>query len=160
MTLIRYIFFDYFVGHVSATAAKIPSRPQMSSPKLLLQMRKLSHQLVRCFPLQPLDQPAYRYLWWDRHKQMQMIFRYMPFQDRHFMLPTDISNQISYSGCNFSRQRRTTILRRPYQMQMNLENCVRSASILLHSHTLPHRTVYLLKPSPKGEGFNPPRVGQ
>jgi hypothetical protein len=45
-------------------------------------------------------------------------------------------------------------------MQMYFENCVPSTPIFLHPQTLPHRTEYRLKPSPKGEGFNPPRVGQ
>jgi hypothetical protein len=107
MTLIRYVFRYHLIGHIAAAAAEIPSRPQMSSPKLPVQMRKFPHQLVRRLPLQPLDQSAYRYLWRYRHKQMQMIFRHMPLQARHFV-----------------------------------------------------RTENLLKPSPKGEGFNPPRVGQ
>ncbi len=56
MILIRYIFRDHLVGHIPATAAELSPCPQMPTPKLLLQMRKFSHQLVRTLPLQPLDQ--------------------------------------------------------------------------------------------------------
>ena len=160
MTLIRYIFRNHLVGHISAATAEISSRPQMSPPKLLLQMRKLPHQLVRRLPLQPLYQTADRYLRRYRHKQMQMVFRHMSLEDRHFMLPADLPDHIPHSRCNFSRQRPSTIFRRPYQMHMDLEYRVCSAPIFLHPHTLPQRPQILLKPSPKGEGFNPPRLGQ
>jgi hypothetical protein len=45
-------------------------------------------------------------------------------------------------------------------MQMYLENSVCSAPIFLHPLTLPQPRKNVLKPSPKGEGFYPPRVGQ
>jgi len=160
MNLIRYIFCYDLIGHVPATTAEISPRPQMASPKLLLQMREIPQQLVRRLPLQPLDHPADRYLRWNRHEQMHMILPYVPFHDRHFVLPTDFSNQIPCSRRHFSRQRRSTIFRRPNQMQMDFEYGVRSASIFFHPQTLPQLRQNVLKPSPKGEGFNPPRVGQ
>lgn len=160
MTLIRYVFRYHLIGHIAATAAEIPPCPQMSPPKLLVQMRKFPQQLVRRLSLQPLDQSAYRYLWRYRYKQMQMVFGHVPLQDRHFVLPTYLPNQISHSRRHLSCQRPTTIFGRPNQMQMYLENGMRSTSIFLHPYTLPQRTENLLKPSPKGEGFNPPRVGQ
>jgi hypothetical protein len=45
-------------------------------------------------------------------------------------------------------------------MQVYLEDRVCSTPIFFHPNTLPQRPQILLKPSPKGEGFNPPRVGQ
>jgi hypothetical protein len=44
-------------------------------------------------------------------------------------------------------------------MQMNLENSVSATTIIFHGATLA-RLENLLKPSPKGEGFDPPRVRQ
>jgi hypothetical protein len=41
------VFCDYIVGHVTGTATKVAARPQVSSPKLLLQMRKLRQQMMR-----------------------------------------------------------------------------------------------------------------
>jgi len=160
MSLIRYIFCYHLIGHVPATTAEISPRPHMAPPKLLLQMRKIPQQLVRRLSLQPLDHPANRHLWWYRHEQMHMILPYMPFHDRHFVLSADLSNQISRPRRHFSRQRWSTIFRRPDQVQMNFENSVGSAPIFFHPHTLPQLRENVLKPSPKGEGFNPPRMGQ
>ncbi len=160
MILMRYIFRDHLVGHIPATAAEVSPCPQMPTPKLLLQMRKFSHQLVRTLPLQPLDQPTDCHLRRYRHEQMQMVLRHMSLQDRYFVLPADLTDYVSYSRRHFPRQRCPTVFGRPYQMQMYLEYRVCSASILLHPHTLPQCHKNLLKPSPKGEGFNPPRVGQ
>ena len=54
--LLRDIFGDHVVCHVAGTAAEIASCPQMPSPKLFLQVRKLGEQVVRCPPFQPLQQ--------------------------------------------------------------------------------------------------------
>ena len=40
--LLRDVFGNYVVGDVAGTAAEISARPQVSSPKLLFQVRKLS----------------------------------------------------------------------------------------------------------------------
>jgi len=160
MTLVRYILGYHLVGHVAAAATKIPSCPQVAPPKLLLQMRKLAQHLVRTLPLQPLYQSADRYLRRYRYKQMNMIFRHMPLHDRHFVLTAYLPYQISHSRCHFSRQRWTPILRRPYYVQMNLENRVSAVSIFLHPQALSYCELNVLKLSPKGEGFNPPKMGQ
>ena len=160
MTLVRYVLGYHFVGHVAAAATKIPSCPQVASPKLLLQVRELTQHLVRTLSLQPLYQSANGYLRGDRYKQMNMIFRHMTLHDRHFVLPTDLPYQIPHSRCHFSRQRRSPILRRPYYVQMYLENRVRAVSIFLHPQTLSYCQLIVLKLSPKGEGFNPPKMGQ
>ena len=90
MTQVRYVLGYHLVGYVAAAATKIPSCPQVASPKLLVQMRKLAQQLVRTLSLQPLYQSADRYLRRYRDKQMYMIFRHMPLHDRHFVLTTDL----------------------------------------------------------------------
>jgi len=159
MTLIRYILGYHLVRHIAAAASKIPPRPQVPSPKLLLQMRELAQHLVRTLSLQPLYHSADRYLRRYRYKQMNVIFRHMPLHDRHFVLPAYLPYQISHSRCDFPRQRRTPILRRPYYMQMNLENRVRAVPIFLHPRSLSYCDLNVLKLSPKGEGFNPPKGG-
>jgi hypothetical protein len=53
----------------------------------------------------------------------------MPFQDRHFMLPADIPDQIPNPRRDLSRQCRSPVLRDPHQMQMNLEYSVRATTI-------------------------------
>jgi hypothetical protein len=45
-------------------------------------------------------------------------------------------------------------------MQMNFENRVRPMTIFLHPQILSCCHLNVLKLSPKGEGFNPPKMGQ
>jgi len=160
MTLVRYIFGYHLVAYVAATATKISPCPQVATPKLLLQMPKLAQHLVQTLTLQPLYHSADRYLRGYRYKQMHMIFRHMTLHDRHFVLPTYLSYQIPHSRCHFPRQRWSPILRRPYYVQMYLENRVGAVSIFLHPQTLSYCELNVLKLSPKGEGFNPPKMGQ
>jgi len=93
-------------------------------------------------------------------QMMNMIFRHMPLHDRHFVLTTYLPYQISHSRCHFFRQCWTPILRRPYYVQMNLENRVRAVSIFLHPKTLSYCELNVLKLSPKAEGFDPPKMRQ
>ena len=80
----------------------------------------------------------------------------MPLHDRHFVLPTYLPYQIPHSRCHFSRQRWSPILRRPDYVQ-DPENRVGAVSIFLHPQTLSYCQLNVLKLSPKGEGFNPPK---
>ncbi len=65
-------------------------RPQMPTPELLLQMRKLRQQVMRRLPLQPLQQAADRHLRRDRYEQVHMVSRDVPF-----MIRTSCSPHIS-----------------------------------------------------------------
>src|ERR1019366_10803851 len=88
--LFGYVFCNRIVGHIAGTTAERASRPQVASPKLLLQMRKLSRKVVRRAALQPLHQPTDRHLRWQRDQQVHVLLRYMPFHDRDLMLPADV----------------------------------------------------------------------
>lgn len=160
MTLRLNVFHDGIVGHVAATAAKVASRPDVPSPKFLPQMRKFVQQLVGRLPLQALQKSADRNLRRYRHEQVNMVLRHMPLENRNIMMTTDLPDQIPNPCPNFARQHPTPILRNPDQMQMNLVHSVRAMPIVFHAPNLAYRKQKLLKPSPKGEGFNPPRVGQ
>jgi len=136
---------------------KYPPRPQVPPPKLLLDVRKLCHQVVRGLPFQPLQQSADRHLRRNRNKQMDMVLGNVPLQNLHLMLRAYLPDQIPHPRRHLANQRRSPVLRYPHQMQMDLENRMRPVSVFCHSPSLIPST---LKPSPKGEGFNPPRRGQ
>jgi len=108
----------------------------MASPELFLQVRKLGQQVVRRLALQPLHQPAYRHLGRYRHEQMDVVLRHMSFHDRNFVRRADVPNEIPHSRRYFTHQRLSTILRRPYQMQMYLEYCMRAAPVIRHLQSL------------------------
>lgn len=110
--------------------------------------------------LQTLNQTADRNLRWYRHEQVDVILRNVPLHDRHIVLTADLLDQITDSCTHFPRQHSPPVLRYPNQMQMYLKHCVPAMSIFSHAPNLAHRTEYLLKPSPKGDGLDPPSIGQ
>src|ERR1700686_1344235 len=134
--LLGYVLRDYLVGHIARTAAEVPSCPQVSSPELLLQVRKVGQQMVRCLPLQPLQQSADRHLRRNRHKQVHVVLGYVSLHDLHFVLPTNIPDQIAYSRRYLTTQRRSAVLGYPHQVQMDLEYGMRAASVFCHSTSL------------------------
>ena len=58
-----------------------------------------------------------------------MIPRHMTLHDLHVRFTTHLPNQLTYSKPNLTTQNPFPILRRPYQVQMNLENRVRTVAI-------------------------------
>jgi hypothetical protein len=75
---------------------------------------------------------------------------------RNYLVGDVIPDQITHSRPHLTAQRRPKVLRYPHQVQMNLEYGIRAASVTRHPTRLPAARV--LKPSPKGEGFNGPRL--
>jgi hypothetical protein len=159
MILLLNVLHYHFICHVAAAATEIPSRPDVPSPELLSQVRELCQQFVGGLPFQPLQQSDDRHLRRDTHKQMNVVTRYVPFHYRHFVGRADFSNQVAHSQTYFTRECRTAVFRRPNDMQMYLEDGVSATPVIFHEATLA-RPANLLKPSPKGEGFDPPRVRQ
>jgi hypothetical protein len=134
--LLGDVLGDHLIGDVSGTAAEISSRPQVSAPELLLQMRKFRQQMVRRLPFQPLQQPADRHLGWHRHHQVHMVLGYVPLHNLDVMLSTDVPDQIPNPRGYLAAQSWSPIFRNPNQMQMNLENGVRPASVFWHHPSL------------------------
>ena len=159
MVLLLDVLHYHFVSHVAAAATKVPLRPDVSAPELLSKVREFLKQFVGRLPFQPLQQSADCHLWRNAHEQMNMIARYVSFHNGHFVARADFSNQVSHSQTDFTRESRTAIFRSPDDMQMDLENSVSATTIIFHAATLARHS-NLLKPSPKGEGFDPPRVRQ
>jgi hypothetical protein len=159
MILLFDVLHYHFIRHIAAAATEIPSRPNVSAPELLSKVRELLQQLIGRLPFQPLQQSADCNLWRNAHEQMNMVARDVPFHYRHFVACTDLTNQVSHSEANFTCESRTAIFRCPDDMQMNLKNGVSATPVIFHAATLAWQQ-NLLKPSPKGEGFDPPRVRQ
>jgi hypothetical protein len=58
-----------------------------------------------------------------------MVLRHVPFHDRYFMLPADVPDQIPYACCDLAGQGWPSVLRDPYQMQMDFKDSVRAPTI-------------------------------
>ena len=52
---------------------------------------------------------------------MDMVFRHMPFHDFHFVLPADVTDQVTNAQGYVARQGGPPILRNPHQMQVDLK---------------------------------------
>jgi hypothetical protein len=159
MILLLDVLHYHLICHVATAATEVPPRPDVPTPELLSEVRELSKQFVGGLPFQPLQQPADCHLRRDTYKQMNVIARDVPFHYRHFVGRAYFSNQVSHSETDFTRERRPSVFGRPNNVQMNLENGVSATPVIFHEATLA-RQANLLKPSPKGEGFDPPRVRQ
>ena len=160
MTLFFDILLDDVIGHVPRTDTEVAACPEVSAPELLSQMWELTHQLVGTLPFQHLEQSADRQTRWHAHEQMNVVSRHMPFHDRHFMRAADFADQFTDSCANLTSHHGLTVLRDPDDVQVNAKNSMRAMSVLCHDHRLYHAPENLLKSSPEGEGFNPPRWGQ
>src|SRR5206468_10078386 len=157
LVLISHVLSNNFIGYIPRTATEIVARPQVPSPKLLLQVRKFRQQMMGCFALQPLQQSADRHLRRNRKEQMHMILRHVPLHYLHFMLPANVTDQVAHSHGHISRQRRASVLPDPHQMQMNLKYRVRAPSVFRHPLSLP--PARLLNPSPVRRGLQPSQTG-
>ena len=155
MILLLYVSLDYFIGNIAAAATKISSCPNVAPPIRLTQMGKPVKEFVRGFFFYSLYQAAYRNSRWNRDKQVYMICRHVTFQNFHIFRAAYLTDHIANSARYISDQDALTVLGDPHHMQMNLKNRVCSMPIFSHGRTVANN--YLLKLSPKGEGFNPPK---
>src|SRR5436305_10958202 len=89
LVLISNVLGNNFIGYIPKTATEIAGRPQVPSPRLLLQVRKFRQQIMDCFALQPLQRSADPYLRRNRKEQMNMILRHVPLHDLDFVLPAN-----------------------------------------------------------------------
>ena len=160
MTLFFDVLLNDFVSDVAAGNAKVASRPEVASPELLSQMWELTHQLVGTLPFQHLEQPANRQTWRHAHEQMNVVAGDVPFHNRDFVSTADFADQLSESCANFTSHHGFAILCDPDDVQVDAKNRVCAMPIFCHGKGLYHARENLLKSSPKGEGFNPPRWGQ
>ena len=123
-------------------------------------MWELVHQLVGTLPFQHLEKTTNRQTRRDAHQQMNVVACDMPFHNRDFVCAADFADQLSEPGADFAAHDWLTILRNPDDVQMNAKNSMCAMPIICHGLGLYHASENLLKSSPKGEGFNPPRWGQ
>ena len=156
MTLLLDVLLDHFIRYVPAAATKISSRPDVSAPELFPQVRKLLQQLEGCLPFQPLHESGDCYLRRNADEQMYVVTRDVTFDNGDFVSATYLANQLSHSQSDFARQDRAAVFGCPDDVQMNFKDRMRAVSVIFHGATLAWPS-NLLKPSPKGEGFDPPR---
>jgi len=85
---------DHLIRYISKTRHKKPRSPYVS-PNISSLRVEISSAPFGKSPLDILHQLARRDIWGDRHKQMDVIPRDVPFQDLHLIGLTEFPNQLS-----------------------------------------------------------------
>ena len=129
------VLLDYLISHIARTGRKVSPRPQVSSPKLPVQLAKLLQHLPAASPLDPLHQLAHRYLRRHRYQQMHMVWRNVSFHDVHFLARAGLFYQLSQSLTNFTSQHWLAILGYPHQMVLQIIDRMRCLTVT-HDHIL------------------------
>ena len=124
------VLLDYLISHIARTGRKVSPRPQVSSPKLPVQLAKLLQHLPAASSFDPLHQLAHRYLGRYRYQQMDMVWRNVSFHDVHIRGRAGLSHQLSQSYPNFASQHWLSVLGNPHQMVFEVINRVRCLAVL------------------------------
>lgn len=126
------VLLDKLVGHIARTRSKVAACPQMSPPELAAQFSELFHHLAAAATLDSLHQVADRYLRWYRHQQVHMVKRNMPAQDVYIQRSARLPYQFSQPSSYLASQYRLAIFRDPYQMVLQIVDCVARFTIAHH----------------------------
>jgi len=146
---------NHLVGDITRTRRKIPSPPEMTTPKLTGNRFELVHHAPAALSLDFLDQVADRHVRRNRNEQMDMILRDVSPDDLNIHLVANVPDQLPDPTRQLSRHHWLAVLRDPNEMDLEIINAVRGLSVVLHPPKL-----IKLKSSPEGEGFSPnPRMG-
>ena len=124
---------NHLDGDCPGVDRQVSSRPEISSPELLFQMRKLLQQHPGAYPLEPLHNRADVLVRPIGQEHMNMILRHLPRQNHKLVFPCYLPDQISHSKCDLSPEHTFAIFRYPHQVNFEVMLRVRAESILSHA---------------------------
>jgi hypothetical protein len=134
--LLLYVGLDHVVGQIPRADRKIPPRPQMTTPKLPPQVRKLLKQNPRTDALQPLHNPADIDMRPICHQHVNVIAGHFPRQNCEFVLHGNLPNQVAHTKRHLPGQHCLSVFRDPYQMYFQIVLRVRAQLVPFHAITL------------------------
>ncbi len=146
--LLGNVRLNHLIGQITRTDCQVAPRPEMTPPEHPPQMRKLLQKYSRADPFQPLHNPANVYVRSVPHKNVNVVARYLPRQDRDFMLHRYLPNQVAHTQRHLTRQHLPAVLRNPNKMHFQIALRVRAQLVSFHATTL-HDPILRLQ----GEGF-------
>ena len=149
-----YILHNNVVGHITAGRHKVAASPQMAAPKGLLNMAKLHHQLTRGLTFDILHDLTRRQMRRTRQKHMDMILGHMATQYLNLIGLTYLNDQLPQPMPYIAVKHWLTVLCDPHKMILYVKTTMGTRAIIFHSYSLTDNR-FILKVSPKGEGFNP-----
>jgi len=119
--LLFNVLDDHLIRNIAAATTKVAPSPKMSAPVRFSKVWKLVQQFERGLTLQPLHQTTDRHLRRKRDKQMDMVFRYMPFDDVNPFALAYFPDHIPETKGNAFHQNLLPVLRYPHQVQVDSE---------------------------------------
>jgi hypothetical protein len=155
--LVLDIGLDHLVGDVAGGNSTVSSRPEVTSPVLLLEMGKLLVQEVRTLSFEGLHHVADGEMGRVRDEQMDMIWGDFPRDDANLQLGTDPSDQGSDGFTDLARQYSATVLWDPDQMHFQIGSCMAVGFVEFHAVMLQPPTFDLKGRLKAGVFTIPPR---
>jgi len=127
--MIPYISLDQICSHpIPYRPHKIPILLKLSSPQLLLHLRKLIKNLTRRYTLQQTNNMSNRIPRRKCQKYMNMILRYSHLLNLKPMVHSNLLKNLSNSLLNTLSLNPFQVFRRPYQMVLRIVNRMRTPS--------------------------------
>ena len=84
------VLADHLVGDCPGADRQVSSRPEMPSPELLFQVRKLLQQYARADPFQPLHHLTHVLIRSVGQEQVNVIARHLPGHDLQLVFCGDL----------------------------------------------------------------------
>lgn len=122
------------IGDRPEVERHVASRPRMSSPGHISQMRRLVKEHSRADPLEPLHDRADVLVEAGAHKQLDVITRHFTRQNRQLVLRCDfLTNQVAHRTRHRTHQHSLPILRDPNQVNRDVRVRVHAVPVPPHA---------------------------
>src|SRR5665647_1892451 len=123
------ITFYHFICNLTRGCTKVSSCPKMPTPIALLHMWEFLKHLRRCSSLYPSHDLAWGHSRRCRDKHVNMIFTHNSAYDLDLKGLTGLADKFFHSKGYLAIQYLISILRHPYKMILNVENCMTSVTV-------------------------------
>ena len=131
--LLFNVLLYHLVRDVALADRQITSRPEMSAPELLSQMRELQQQYARAYAFQPLHEFAHVLSRSIRYKHVYMIARHFARDDVNLVLQSNLAQNISGADCYLAYKNTFPVF--GYPNQMNFQVCFGMGASFIKSHS-------------------------
>jgi len=128
------VCLDHLIGYLTRCSTEISSRPKVSPPVSLLNLRKFFKKLCCTSTFYSAHYFTRSHCGWRRYKYVYMVFAHHPTYYTDLKCLTRLPDQFSNSKGYVTFQHLITVLCNPYKMVFDVKYRVASISII-HKHS-------------------------
>ena len=128
------IRLDHLVRHRPRRGTEVTPCPQVAAPVPTLQLRKLLLEQPRRTTLDVLNTKSHRQPRWNRCEQVDMIPTHVTFDNRNVLGHANLTDRVSGSNRNLTREHRIPILRYPHHVVLDIVDRVGTVTIFGYGH--------------------------